>query len=119
MSISQPRYGVDKRSIANLLDGEPSYRVDQVWRALYGDCGPSSTWTTLPTTLRATLEEKLPSSLTELHASEADDGLTTKFLYEVDGGAREERRQGPQPGLRDLCVSNGRGPLRQGDLWAS
>ena len=84
MSTSQPRYGVDRQALANLLDGEPSYRVDQVWKALYGDCGPSSTWTTLPMTLRATLEEELPSSLTKLHASEADDGLTTKFLYEVD-----------------------------------
>ena len=106
MSTSQPRYGVDRQALANLLDGEPSYRVDQVWKALYGDCGPSSTWTTLPTTLRNTLEEELPSSLTELHASEADDGLTTKFLYEVDGGARIESVLMLYPDRATVCISS-------------
>ena len=100
------RYSADRVQLAGLLNDGPQYRVDQVWKSLYDDCGPTTTWTTLPKHLRERLEQELPSSLKEIHASVADDGLTTKFLYEIEGGARVESVLMLYPDRATVCISS-------------
>ncbi len=100
------RYSADRLELNGLLNDEPQYRVDQVWKSLYDDCGPASTWTTLPKGLRERLEKELPSSLKEIYASVADDGLTTKFLYEIEGGARIESVLMLYPDRATVCISS-------------
>lgn len=100
------RYSVDRATLSHLLHDEPQYRVDQVWQSLYSDCGPTESWSTLPKKLRNRLDDELPSSLSEIHASIADDGLTTKFLYEIAGGARIESVLMLYPDRATVCISS-------------
>ena len=100
------RYAASKETLATVLQGLPRYRIDQVWKSLYSDCGPTETWTTLPSELRTELDTSLPCSLQEIHASTSDDGLTTKFLYEVDGGARIESVLMLYPDRATVCISS-------------
>ncbi len=106
MSQVVERYSADRANLSHLLKHEPKYRVEQVWKSLYGDCGPTETWSTLPKKLRERLDEVLPNSLTEIHSSIADDGLTTKFLYEVSGGARIESVLMLYPDRATVCISS-------------
>lgn len=100
------RYAVDRLTLSHLLESEPQYRVEQVWKSLYSDCGPSETWSTLPKKLRDEMDEVLPCSLTEVHSSVADDGLTTKFLYEISGGGRIESVLMLYPDRATVCISS-------------
>ncbi|MGA0962775.1 MAG: 23S rRNA (adenine(2503)-C(2))-methyltransferase RlmN [Ilumatobacteraceae bacterium] len=106
MTSRLPRYEANKETLAAILQGLPRYRVEQVWKSLYSDCGPTETWTTLPRELRTELDASLPCSLREIHASTADDGLTTKFLYEVEGGARIESVLMLYSDRATVCISS-------------
>ena len=84
------RYDVTREQLAELLDGTPRYRVDQVWAGLYEQFTEPDEWTNLPKTLRAELAERLPAALTPVTESVSDNGDTVKFLWELDGGSRVE-----------------------------
>ncbi len=99
------RYDLDRDALAALLEGEPRYRVDQVWEGLYRQAREPSELTTLPKGLRDRLSVELPSALTEVTRVVADDGDTTKFLWELDGGARVETVLMHYPGRSTVCVS--------------
>jgi 23S rRNA (adenine2503-C2)-methyltransferase len=77
------RYGVDRAHVEALLTGwgEPSYRTEQLWHALYGEISPLEDATALPRALRERLAEALPLSLTPITAASSADGLTTKWLW--------------------------------------
>ena len=47
------RYDVDRAALAELLDDEPRYRVDQVWNGLYQQLAEPDEMTDLPPALRA------------------------------------------------------------------
>jgi 23S rRNA (adenine2503-C2)-methyltransferase len=86
--------------------GEPSYRVGQVWRRLAaGDAIEEMTG--LPRALRADLTAAFRSrSLTELRRLTADQGLTTKLLYRLDGGHTVEAVIMRYPRRSTLCISS-------------
>ncbi len=77
------RYGASHEAIAELLAdaGEPRYRVDQVWDALYRLRIPLDDATTLPAALRTQLATDLPLALDEQVRASSRDGLTTKWLW--------------------------------------
>lgn len=80
-------YDPSRDELAALLDGEPRYRLDQVWTGLYGQFAEPTEITTLPAALRARLADTLPPALDETRRSISDDGDTVKFLWRLrDGG---------------------------------
>jgi len=76
------RYGVGFPELVTLMTewGEPEYRAQQVWTALYRP-EPLDSITTLPMALKDRLVEALPLSLDELNVVSDSTGLTTKWLW--------------------------------------
>ncbi len=100
------RYDVTRESLAEVLDGQPRYRVDQVWDALYDQMLEPADVTTLPKGLRAKLEADLPAALELLAESVSDRGTTIKWLWGLDGGARVETVLMLYPDRATVCVSS-------------
>jgi 23S rRNA (adenine2503-C2)-methyltransferase len=84
------RYDVPRDDLTRLLDGQPRYRVDQVWAGLHEHLGEPDEWTNVPRALRAELADLLPAGLTAVTESTSTSGDTVKFLWELDGGSRIE-----------------------------
>jgi 23S rRNA (adenine2503-C2)-methyltransferase len=76
--------------LAQLLEGEPSYRVRQVWGGLHVRVLRPSEMTELPLGVRQRLEEALHPALEQVTVRTADDGETTKWLWALEDGARIE-----------------------------
>ena len=81
------RYDLGRRELAELLDGQPGYRLDQLWQGLYRDLADPDRITTLPAELRRELAEVLPAALSLDTRSEGDDGQTVKWLWKLAGAA--------------------------------
>ena len=58
------RYDLTRDELATVLDGEPRYRLDQLWEGLYTQLAEPADITNLPKALRARLDAELPLSLT-------------------------------------------------------
>jgi 23S rRNA (adenine2503-C2)-methyltransferase len=76
------RYGAAREEYGDWLAqrGQPRYRLDQVWRALYEARAPLADATALPKPLRADLAEAFPDSL-ECALERTSDDATTKWLW--------------------------------------
>jgi 23S rRNA (adenine2503-C2)-methyltransferase len=85
----ETRYDVDRARLAEILDEEPSYRVDQVWHGMYQQLADPAGITTLSKRLRSQLDAELPAALRPVLQTTTEDG-TAKFLWEIDGGSRIE-----------------------------
>jgi 23S rRNA (adenine2503-C2)-methyltransferase len=81
------RYDHTRDDLAALLADQPRYRVDQVWSGLYDQLAEPDELTTLPTAMRSTLAEQLPSALRPVTESVSDDGSTVKFLWALHDGS--------------------------------
>ncbi|HEY6533596.1 MAG TPA: 23S rRNA (adenine(2503)-C(2))-methyltransferase RlmN [Acidimicrobiales bacterium] len=103
--MTTTRFDVSRDELAELLEGEPRYRVDQVWAGLYDQRVDPSEMTSLPKALRARLDEVLPSALRPTATSTSDDGETVKWLWDLDGGARVETVLMHYPDRSTVCVS--------------
>jgi 23S rRNA (adenine2503-C2)-methyltransferase len=106
---SPTRYAVDREDVAALLTewGEPRYRGDQVWDALYRTMTPLGSATALPKPLRVRLGEALPLALSPLTESQSRDMLTTKWLWAAgDDGAQVETVLMRSPRRASVCVSS-------------
>jgi 23S rRNA (adenine2503-C2)-methyltransferase len=100
------RYEVSRAELAELLAGEPRYRVDQVWQGLYGQLTEPDAWTSLPASLRTDLAAALPPALTPVTEQVSDRGDTLKLLSELAGGARIETVLMLYPDRATACVSS-------------
>lgn len=98
-------YDLDRDELARHLDGEPRYRVDQLWKGLYEQLVPPAELTTLPRSLRDRLGGELPTSLTPVVERVSDDGDTVKFLWGLEGGAAIETVLMLYPDRATVCVS--------------
>jgi 23S rRNA (adenine2503-C2)-methyltransferase len=103
--VTRTRYDHDRAGIAALLAGEPGYRVEQVWEGLHRHGRDPAEITTLPTALRARLEDALVPALREVSRVVADGGATTKWLWELHDGARIETVLMHYPDRATVCVS--------------
>jgi 23S rRNA (adenine2503-C2)-methyltransferase len=99
------RYDVDRDALAELLDGEPRYRVDQVWDGLYRRRRDPSELTNLPTSLRDRLERALPAALIPAAERRSDGGDTVKWLWALADGARIETVLMHYADRTTVCVS--------------
>jgi 23S rRNA (adenine2503-C2)-methyltransferase len=100
------RYDLDRGALAELLAGEPRYRVDQVWDGLYRQLAEPAELTSLPKALRARLDDAAPPALAPVAESTDATGDTVKWLFELDGGARVETVLMHYPDRTTVCVSS-------------
>jgi len=84
------RFDLSRHDLAELLDGEPRYRLDQVWRGLYHQAAEPEEMTALPRALRSRLTELLPPALHEVTESLSDAGDTIKWLWRLFDGRQIE-----------------------------
>jgi 23S rRNA (adenine2503-C2)-methyltransferase len=83
-------FDLDRADFEAHLEGEPGYRIDQIWEGLYVQGADLADMTSVPSRLRTDLADTLPLALRENIRSEADDGETVKWLWDLaDGGAVE------------------------------
>jgi 23S rRNA (adenine2503-C2)-methyltransferase len=100
------RHDLDRDALARLLDGEPRYRVDQVWDGLYRQLRLPGELTSVPKAVRARLDEAAPAALTPVAEASDPAGDTVKWLFALDGGARVETVLMHYPGRTTVCVSS-------------
>ena len=100
------RYDLTRDEFGALLDGEPRYRLDQVWAGLYEQLADPADITNLPKALRVRLDAELPLSLELVTESVSDKGDTVKFLWELEGGSRVETVLMLYPDRATVCVSS-------------
>ena len=88
--------------------GEPTFRVDQVWTALYQTLRPSpEKITTLPKGLRKRLTESYSfDALTPVRAVESQDRQTVKTLFRLRDGNLIEAVLMYYEDRRTLCISS-------------
>jgi len=103
---SPTRYDLTREEFGSLLDGEPRYRLDQVWAGLYEQLADPVDITNLPKKLRGRLVEELPLALDLVTESVSEGGDTVKFLWELDGGSRVETVLMLYPDRATVCVSS-------------
>ena len=82
------RYDLARAEFAEVLDGEPRYRLDQVWAGLYTQLAAPADITNLPKALRARLDAERPRAQVVRRGQRPGD--TVKYLWELDDGSRVE-----------------------------
>ena len=88
-------------------NGAPAYRRKQVWSGLARGATPFEAMHEVPRQLRAALEREFrATSLRPVAVSQADRGLTTKTLYELDGGHSVEAVVMRYANRTTLCISS-------------
>ena len=98
-------FDLDRDELAIVLEGEPSYRVDQVWDGLHRQLRAVDDLTTVPKRLRARLTEQAPTALTLEAESVSDGGDTRKLLWRLGGDASVETVLMLYPDRATVCVS--------------
>jgi 23S rRNA (adenine2503-C2)-methyltransferase len=81
---------LDRGTLAAFLADEPRFRTDQVWTAVNDKGLHPGEITSIPLTLRARLERQYPEALRVVDEQNSRDGRTTKWLFELQGGAQVE-----------------------------
>ena len=99
------RYDADRDALGTLLDGEPRYRLDQVWDGLYAQLAHPDQITNLPLPLRERLASELPAALHMTEESVSDGGDTIKWLWTLADGATVETVLMHYPGRSTVCIS--------------
>jgi 23S rRNA (adenine2503-C2)-methyltransferase len=99
-------YDLDRSALAELLPGQPRYRVDQVWQALHDQGRRPREMTELPLSLRQQLEAAMPPALELVTESVSDGGDTVKWLWSLTDGARVETVLMRYPRRATVCVSS-------------
>jgi 23S rRNA (adenine2503-C2)-methyltransferase len=99
-------YQPNRQELAGLLDGEPRYRLDQIWQGLYQNLATPPEMSNLPKGLRATLAERLPPALHTVVRRVSDGGDTVKYLWDLSDGKRIETVLMLYPDRVTVCVSS-------------
>lgn len=100
------RYDPSREELAELLDGEPRYRIDQVWDGIHERGEEIDDLTNVPKALRARLAEALPLGLTPEVESISDDGATVKWLWKLHDDHRIETVLMHYDDRTTVCVSS-------------
>ena len=104
-----PITGVSAQALSDALSAEPSYRIDQLNRAVFRE--PATGFEqilTLPAGLRAALAERFSYEALEVVRSETSSDGTRKTLFRTVDGAAVETVQMPteRPGATTICLSS-------------
>lgn len=66
-----------------LMEGQPRYRIDQLWHGLYDEGLAPTELTTLPKALREQLGRRVAPALRPAASRSTDDGRTVKWLWDL------------------------------------
>ena len=99
-------YQPSRVELAELLEGEPRYRLDQIWQGLYQNLSTPAEMTNLPKNLRTTLGQRLVPALGVVVRRVSDGGDTVKYLWELHDGKRIETVLMLYPDRVTVCVSS-------------
>jgi 23S rRNA (adenine2503-C2)-methyltransferase len=100
------RYDLDRSALAAHLQGEPRYRLDQLWQGLYEHLAEPGELTTLPKALRYRLDAELPAALEPAGESVSDQGDTVKWLWRLGDGSHIETVLMHYRDRSTVCVSS-------------
>ncbi len=100
------RFDPTRSELAALLEGEPKYRIDQLWEGLNDRGDELDELTNLPKTLRSKLAEQLPLGLHPEDESVSDDGETVKWLWRLHDGHHIETVLMHYDDRTTVCVSS-------------
>ncbi|WP_419912999.1 23S rRNA (adenine(2503)-C(2))-methyltransferase RlmN [Candidatus Poriferisodalis sp.] len=107
MTVADPSLAdLSRAELAELLDGEPAYRLDQVWDGLYRQRRPLAELSNVPKALRHAIGELLPEALTLVRTQSADRGATAKHLWSLRDGHLVESVLMRYRNRTTLCISS-------------
>ena len=104
--MSTTLYSPTREELAEVMTGEPKYRLDQLWQGLYTQLAAPAEITNLPKALRERLVTELPPALTQVIRLESDHGDTVKYLWQLADGNRIETVLMLYPDRVTVCVSS-------------
>jgi 23S rRNA (adenine2503-C2)-methyltransferase len=104
--VPTTRYDATREDLAALLEGEPAFRVRQVWDGLHKRVVAPSEMTELPAALREKVDAALPLALAPARESVSDDGQTVKWLWRLHDGALVESVLMHYEDRSTVCVSS-------------
>jgi len=99
-------YEHSKEELATLVEGEPRYRIDQLWHGLWTDKLAIDDITTIPKNLRARLREQFPLSLEVANDVASDHGATRKWVFRLENGSTIETVLMHYDDRVTVCVSS-------------
>jgi len=99
-------YEFDQPELAEVLTGEPRYRVTQLWQGLWRDGLDVADITTVPKALRSRLADEFPAALTVANDVESDNGATRKWVFRLQDGATIETVLMRYADRVTVCVSS-------------
>ncbi len=99
-------YELTRAELAASLEGEPRFRVEQLWRGLWREDRFPAEVTTLPRALRDRLSEAYPAALTPINEVVSDGGATTKWVFALSDGATIETVLMAYDDRVTVCVSS-------------
>jgi 23S rRNA (adenine2503-C2)-methyltransferase len=99
-------YEYTRDELAELLVGEPRYRVDQVWHGLWSEGQVISEITTIPKALRTRLHDQFPASVEVANDVSSDGGATRKWVFRLHDGATIETVLMSYDDRVTVCVSS-------------
>lgn len=106
LTRKESRYELNRDQLAELLDGQPKYRVEQLWKGLYEDGLPIEEISTLPLGLRSQLDELLPLALFDRVSRISEGGETHKWLWGLADGDAVETVLMHYTDRSTVCVSS-------------
>ena len=99
-------YEYSKEELATLVEGEPRYRLDQLWHGLWTDGLALEDVTTIPKNLRARLREQFPPSLEMANDVASDHGATRKWVFRLENDSTIETVLMHYDDRVTVCVSS-------------
>ena len=99
-------YEVSRGELATLLEGEPAYRVEQLWHGLWASAHDLAEVTTIPKALRARLVAQFPPALEVVNDVASDHGATRKWVFRLASGATIETVLMHYDDRVTVCVSS-------------
>jgi 23S rRNA (adenine2503-C2)-methyltransferase len=99
-------YEYSKEELAELLDAEPRYRVEQLLHGVWSEARTIPELTTFPKALRARLATQFVPSLRVLTDVQSDHGATRKWVFALHDGATIETVLMAYDERVTVCVSS-------------
>jgi len=99
-------YEFSKEQLAELLENEPRYRVDQLWHGIWIEAREIDEVTTIPVALRQRLNEQFSPALSVVADVQSDHGATRKWVFSLHDGATIETVLMTYDDRVTVCVSS-------------
>lgn len=103
---TETRYELNRDALAELLEDQPRYRIDQLWKGLYEEGLSIDEISTLPKGLRSELGELLPTALFDRVSRVSEGGETHKWLWGLADGDAVETVLMHYKDRSTVCVSS-------------